>query len=250
MRHSIYLKKYIYSILTIILLFVIWQVIASIKDVELIYPSLGTIFKRISETLSTWDSVSAILLTFVKVLISVLICLIISFIITFLYYLIPSSTYIIRPIVTIMKVAPFAAIAVYLFLAISSTAAPYILTSFVVLPIMIESFISGVDNLNKEIDDDLKTLDISKFRKFFVGIVPILFPTIIMSLLSSFGLGFKTMIMGEYICSTNHSIGGYIYDYKSSTSYDYILAWVVILVFLIGLIDLLIRFMGNKIKNK
>ena len=244
------IKKYIYSLITIIIIFVIWQLIASIKDNEMIYPSLVVIFKRIFDIFKDYHNILTILLVIPKVLLVIIISFLISIIIGYLYYLIPASFNFIRPILTILKVAPFAAIAVYIIMAVNRNTAPYILTLFVSLPIMMESVISSIDNLGKEIKDDISMLNISVTRKFFSGIFPICLPFIILSFLQSFGLGIKTMIMGEYLCSKTNSIGGILYDHKSATNYDYILAWLIILVILTSIIDLIISYIGKRITNK
>lgn len=246
MKDSLY-KKIIFTLLAILIIFSIWGIFAKIKDNDMIYPTLQNIFECIFEELGKWENIKIILLIIPKVLLVVLISLGISLLLGLLYYLLPSSIYFFRPFINILKVAPFAAIAVYIIMAVSRKIASNILSFLVVFPIMIEGVISSIDNVDKSLKDDLKLLNNGELNKFFNGYVPLIMPGIIVSFLQSFGLGLKSMIMGEYLCSTNNSLGGILYSYKSVPAYDYILAWVIIIVVVVALIDLLIRVIGKKV---
>ena len=167
-----------------------------------------------------------------------------------LYYKFKGIAYLLNPLINIFKAAPFAIIAIYLFLSIGNKSAPYFMCFFVIFPIILEGFMTALENVDIALKDDLKLLDISIFQKFFKGFLPICLPYIIMSLLQSFGLGIKTMIMAEYLCNIDDSIGQLVYNVKYTMDFDVLLAWLVIVVAIVCLIDILIRFISKKvIKN-
>lgn len=246
MKDSLY-KKIFYTIIAVILIFIIYSVFAAIKNNDLIYPSLFNIFNCIYKEITNLKNIGIILLIIPKVLLVVFISLFISLLIGLIYYILPNSIYFFRPFINILKVAPFAAIAVYIIMAVSRNIAPSILCYLVCFPLMAEGVINAIDNVDETLKDDLKLLDNGNMNKFIHGYVPLIMPTIIMAFLQSFGLGLKSMIMGEYLCSTNNSIGGILYNYKSALAYNYILAWLIIIVIVVSIIDLIIRLIGKKV---
>ena len=243
------IKRITFVFVTVFTIFLIWELISLSKNNEIIYPSIFTIFERIFSELKNLKNIGIILLIIPKVLLVVLISALIAILIGYLYYLLPSSIYFIRPLIVILKVAPFASIAVYVIMAVSRASAPYVLTFFVSLPIIMEGLISSVDNIDRGIKDDLELLNVSKFRKYLSVVFPLIINNFITTILQVFGLGIKTMIMGEYLCSKDNTIGGILYAYKSSLGYDYILAWLIIIVFVCSIIDLIIRLINKRINK-
>ena len=118
---------------------------------------------------------------------------------------------------------------------------------FVIFPIVLEGFLTSIDRVDKSIKDDLQLLPIPLFRKFFSGFIPICMPYIVMSVLQSFGLGIKTMIMAEYLCNIEGSIGEVVYNIKYTMDFDVLLAWLVVIVIFVCIIDVIIRYISKKI---
>ena len=67
-----------------------------------------------------------------------------------------------------------------------------------------------------------------------------------MIFLQSFGLAFKVMITSEYICQTQNSIGQVLYDAKSNLDMDVLIAWSIVIVVIVVIIELLFRYVNKK----
>ena len=58
------------------------------------------------------------------------------------------------------------------------------------------------------------------------------------------------MLMSEYICQSNSSLGEIIYNYKQNLDFPHLLALLLLIVIIVSLIELMINLISKKlIKN-
>ena len=241
------LKKSGYFFLGVLIIVAVYQIFAISRQDEIVYPNIIKIFKQVGIIFTSIDAYLRILKTILRVLLIILLSVVLSSILGLAYYKFPSISYFFYPLINILKASPFAIIAIYLFLAIGNKNAPYVMCFFVIFPIVLEGFLTSIDRVDKSIKDDLQLLNIPLARKFFSGFIPICMPYIVMSVLQSFGLGIKTMIMAEYLCNIEGSIGEVVYNIKYTMDFDVLLAWLVVIVVFVCIIDAIIRYISKKL---
>lgn len=228
------------SIFTILLLFISWIIISTIKKNPLIFPSVNQIFTKFVELFRN-NNLTIIFSTLMRLFITVIIALCITFIIMILYIRIPISYQFFSPLIKIMRSVPFLSISIFIILIFGSQNSPYIISLLVVLPVLVEGVKGGIDYIDDIIKDDLKMLSINYFQKLFYVYIPIILPSIITSLLQVFGLGFKVIVMGEYFSQTSMSIGKELFIAKSYIEMDSVIAWTIIIVLISSIIEILIN---------
>ena len=243
-------KKYTLSFLSIFVVFLGWQILAFIKQDSFLFPNVTDIFKKVFLILTNTNDLSSIFNTLSNLILVILIALSIALILVFIYFKLPSSIHFFRPIVNILKAAPFAVISIYIFYAFDGSIAPGLVTFLVVLPIAFEGLVGAIDNINSNIKDDLKMLNIKSIYKYIYVYIPICLPYIITTLLQSFGLGLKVMIMSEYMCQIENTIGQILINIKYNFEFDTLLAWLIIIVSIVCAADLLIRLISKKYNYK
>lgn len=244
------IKKTIATTLGIFIIFCFWQVLSVIKQDAFLFPGLISIFERLIEIITSSADLSALFTTLYRLFIVIVIAVGIALILAFIYFKFPITLNFFRPIINVLKAAPFAIISIYIFFAIDKKIAPQIVTFLVVLPIAFEGLIAAIDNMDKSIKDELSLLNIDAFRKYLQIYLPICFPYIVTTLLQSFGLGLKVMIMSEYMCQIEGTVGQILINIKYNYEFDYLLAWLIIIVAIVCIIDLLIRIISSKlVKN-
>ena len=145
-----------------------------------------------------------------------------------------------------MKATPLAIISVYLWISLGAEYAPYLITFLMIFPVSIEGFITAIDQMSSKYENMIKLENRSIFTKYFRLYLPMILPFIVMTILQTYGMGLKVMIMGEYICQTPTSLGRIIYDYKSSLSFSSLLGMMIIIILLVSLIELIIKLIANK----
>jgi ABC-type nitrate/sulfonate/bicarbonate transport system permease component len=117
----------------------------------------------------------------------------------------------------------------------------------VVLPLIYEATLMGLENIDKSIKDEIKLLTKPNFYVFRKVYLPITFPFILTSLIQSVGLGLKVLVMAEFISNAKHSIGYEIMLYKDHyNEMSYVYAWSIILIVFILIVDYII----NRFKSK
>ena len=89
-------------------------------------------------------------------------------------------------------------------------------------------------------------LEINTFKKFIYVYIPLCLPHIVTTLLQSFGLGLKVMIMSEFMSQVNNTIGGALFNIKYNYDYAYLLGWLVIIIAIVSIIDMLIRIINKR----
>ena len=241
------IKKYSLGIISIVSIFLLWQVIVIIKNDAFIFPGVLEILKSSFKIITNKSDLIVLSNTLFKLIIVIIISLLLAGIVAFIYIIFPSSIYFFRPIINILKAAPFAVISIYIFYAFYQTKeiAPGIVTFLVVLPLSFEGLIGAIDNIDKNLIDDMKILEISTFKKFIYVYIPICVPFIVTTLLQSFGLGLKVMIMSEFMSQVDKTIGGALFNIKYNYDYAYLLGWLVIIITIVSIIDMLIRIISQ-----
>ena len=235
--------NYVFFSLGIISIFLIYFLISLSKSntsQNFIYPNWDEVFVSIGDILANPLTLSAIGWSLLRLLICVLSSFVITIIVSFLYVVYKPSISFLRPFLFFIKVAPVAAISIYLWLAVGSEGSTYVVSIMVILPLMLEASLTSIDNIDKSIIDELRITKTSTLNKFVRVYIPMVLPYLLMSILQSFGLGFKVVIMQEYLTYTRRSIGNLLHQYLDGLEISKILALIVIVVVIVGLMEIAI----------
>lgn len=244
MKNSI-IKIITYTI-TILCIFLGIEILAIYKNEPSIYPHLNSICNSFLN-LFKGKNLKIIFSTLFRILVSVIISYILTLIIGFLYLINDKIFYILNPIITIMRSLPLVIISIFLFILFNSQIAPYIITLFVVLPLSIEGIITGINNLEPVLKDDLKLINTNLIKSMYYVYIPMLKNTLVMIFVQIFGLGFKVMIMGELICYTKNSIGKELSFLKSSFEISDLIAWGILIISIVFIIEIIVKVLNKKV---
>ena len=251
MMNSMHIKKnktlfnIFASIFTIFILFLIWIIISSTKNNPLIYPTIDEIFHEFGKIFKN-SSLKIFGYSFYRLLISVVVSFAISIVVMVLYVFQKRTFGFISPIIKIMRSVPFVSFSIFVILVFGSSNAPYIITGLVTVPIIIDGLKGGLDQIDRNLLDDLSLLNIGFFKKVYLVYIPILLPTIITLFLQTFGLGFKVMVMGEYFSQTPMSVGKALYNAQSFLDMDVVIAWTIMIVIITGVVEFFVNLFKEK----
>lgn len=240
-------KKIIYSIITILLIIAIWEIVAFVKNEPTIFPHItGIVSSLINIFLKA--NLNILLMTFLRVVISILISFVLSLIVGILYINSKDTIYFFKPIISFMRSTPQVVLSIFLFILFDKIA-PFLITILVIFPIATEGIITSIDNIDPVLQDDLKMIKGSFFKKIFYAYIPLIKDYLLMVFIQIFGLGFKVMIMGEYISYTKNSIGGYLYGIKGIDLPE-LIAWGILVTVIVILVETLVKYIMKYINNK
>ena len=101
-------------------------------------------------------------------------------------------------------------------------------TSFVIIPIIYEMIYSSLTQIDSTVTDDIKTLTNNNFNVIMRFYIPLIIPSIVTSVVQSFGLGLKVMLMAEYISPRTNTFGAEINRYYMNNQMEYVFAIIII----------------------
>lgn len=252
MRHSTTKSKLVSSTLSIsaiLFLLLLWMIVASIYQNDLIFPSIKSIIQAFFRIFQTSNSLKAIGFTCIRVILSVVICFFLGLVITGIYIICPMSIHFLRPMIQMMRSIPLAVISIFIFILIGDKIGPYIITILMSLPIVLEGMMTSVNQINPHIIDEVNMLSGNVWQKIKSVYLPIVFPYVIMCLIQTLGMSFKVMIMGEYICQTNTSIGKVLYSVKMNIEMDSLVAYGILIVLIVGVLEYMIGYCKRRVES-
>lgn len=237
------------SITSLLIIFLGWIILSNHYQNEYTFPTINKIFTSLIEILTSKADLKAIGMTILRAMLSVIITMIIGIVITSIYIICPISVAFFKPIIRIMRSVPLAVVSIFILILAKDATQPYFITILMTLPVVFEGLITSVNGINGTITDEMKLLKGSTFKKITSIYLPIISPYIIMTIVQALGMSFKVLIMGEYLCYTNVSIGKNLYDLKSLGMAG-ILAYGIIIVFIVSIIELIVLLIKNRLINK
>lgn len=245
--NKIFKKNSLYNFLGILFVFVLWYILSITYNNSLVIPKISEVFNSVLDLLSSLRFYNLFFTMIIRILITLLGSLIIALILSLLSFISNKIHSFLNPIIVIMKTVPIIAIMILLLMSIGMRMAPYIATSFVIIPLIYEMTYSALKGIDKTITEDIKTvtgINLTVIYKFYL---PLIFPSLVTSLIQSFGLGLKVMLMAEFISPMRDTFGAEINRYYTNNDMPNVFAIVIIVIFVVYLTDKLMKFMREKV---
>ena len=231
----------------ILFILLLWLFTSRILDNSIVIPKISEVLQALGSLLQAKQTYVVIFNTISRLIITVSISFVIAL---FCSILAGSSTKIkdfLKPIMTLMRTIPVAAIIIILLMIFGNIKSPYIITSLVILPIMYEGILVSFENIDQGIIDEVKMLSSLNFKVAKEVYLPIVTPQILSTLVATIGLGLKVMVMSEFIAQPNNTIGYVMLQEKNFLEMDYVFAWTIILVVFVLLVEELLKIIKTKL---
>ncbi|MBD7910180.1 MULTISPECIES: ABC transporter permease subunit [Clostridium] len=240
-------KNKIQGIIACIVLIILWEIIAIKMNNEIYLPRVENVLFSIKEILVKDDFFKNILFSLSRTLISFLIALILAIVFGVLSLMYPVFKSFLKPLNSIGKTIPTMVLIVLALIWFKKEEAPFIVSFFIVFPILYEGVISSINNINKELMDMCKVYKISTWQKVKKIYMPVIGFYITGILMSTFSLAFKVIIAGEVYGEPKYGVGSSIQVEKMNFNTNAIFAWVIIIAILSVSFDLLNKLVIKKV---
>ena len=245
------MKRSIYNISFfaggIFVIFIIYLILQACYN-EILFPGIGEIFNRFGDFFHG-KGIASVGFTLLRLIASLVISFVLSMGISFLYFLFKPSKKFFQPLLFLLKVTPIVAIVLYIqaLTASNSETAPYIVTTMMMIPLMTEAYVSGIDNIEKDVLDSLKLECLNKASQFFLVVIPVISKNIILSLLQSIGMGLKVVVMVEYFCFLNFGIGTMLSSYYTAVDIAGLIATILFVAIIAGILEGVVFLLKKKV---
>lgn len=235
------MKKNLWSIGSVFVLFLIWILFSTLIANEIVLPSPLQTFKAFFDLLTKASSLEAILSTLFRLLIALAIASFFGVTLGVISGLNLRVRLMLRPIITVLRTIPVISIVVILLIIFGFKITPYLITFLMIFPIIFQSISDGIENIEQELIDVFLLEDDSLIDGVRYCYLPLIGQQVKTSLLQSAGLGIKVLVMAEYLAQTKSSIGNALYLAKVNLDYSVVFAWTILLIIIAVIIEQLIR---------
>lgn len=241
-----FFKKQFYFIIGIISIFLLWLIASLIINNEIVLPKINSVIKAFINLFTIKNTYVVIFFSIIRLIIAILISFIISLVLAMISILSKKFSIFISPIISFLKTIPVASIIIILLVIIGHETSSIYITSLVILPIMYETFLNGMKNIDKTLLEEVKLFSNINFTVIRCIHLPLVLRTIISGIIQSFGLGLKVMVMAEFIAQPKNSIGRTILYEKQYLAMDNVFAWTLVLIILVLVVDAILNNKKNK----
>lgn len=249
MMISIIKDKKTYYFLGILFLFVIWFLASSSYSNDYIVPSIDLTFKALTNLISDGYTYKILGYTLLRLVVTVGVCFILGIFLAVISNVSYRFKAFIRPTIVLLKTLPIAVVIILLLIIWGRENSPYFIVGVVVLPLIYEATLIGLENIDSDILNEVKMLSgVNSFvvRKVYL---PLTFPYILTALIQSIGLGLKVLVMAEFIAQPRYSIGNELVFYKEiACQMEFVYAWSIILIIFVLIVEYLIQYLSKKMK--
>jgi len=217
-----------------------------IVDNAIILPNPFDVLSELITLISDYDSLRIILTTLYRLFVSLTIAFVLGVVLGLLGGLSQSFDFLIRPIITAVRTLPVASIIIVLLIWFGYQKAPYVITLLVILPVIYESVVNGLNSIDNDYKDVMAVFYGFDIRLIPMVYLPLISPFLLTSLIQSLGLGIKVLVMAEMLSQTKNSIGYILYLERLNLNIDTLFAWTLILILIVSIIEYLIQYITKR----
>ena len=219
-------------LLTLLVMVVIWQVLASVIQLNIILPTPLSALKEFFNFLLDGAVYIAVGLTLLRTVICYLICFLLGWALGYLSFKVNGVNLAISPIISLIKSVPTMSVILLILIWVNYEIAPIVIAFIVVFPLSYASSLSGYKSLDKSIFNMAKIYKISDKTLYKNYVLPTLLDNFSASSVSELLLTFKIVISGEVMAETARGIGELIKQSKYALETGKLFAYTIVAVIL------------------
>ncbi len=239
------MRKILIGCLSIIIIISVWQIFAMQINNSFILPKPLAVFETFLELVKNISTYEIIFLTLFRLFVAFISSLVLAVILGLLagnYKIVDEFLW---PVVSALRTLPVASIIIIIIILIGRNISLYIITFLMIFPIIYEATKQGVLNIDKNLKNAIALETHNRFIIITKLHLPLAFPYIKTAILQSVGLGFKVIVMAEFIAQTAKGIGRSLLNGSISINYELVFAWTLIIIFIVVVFE----FGINKLKS-
>ncbi len=239
MNKSFSIKKLniLFSLLSVLAVFVVWIIayfcVANEYVIASPISSLVFLFSLYKDAFF-WKS---LLWTLLRVIVAFFICLCLGALIAVISSVFKSANYFLKPIITIIRTLPTAAIVLIILIMTMTNrrVTPIYVTMLVMLPLLTSTIYSAIMQVDSGLMDMARVYNLSRMQIIAKIYIPTALPYFLNQVGHIFSFGVKVMISAEILCGTKTSIGGLIQASSSFVEMPALFAYTIVAV-IIGIV--------------
>ena len=239
--------NYTLPIVTVVLIVIVYAIISKVVNVELIAPSLGSVFKEFFAILGKAYFYKAVGGTLLRAFISYILSFVLALALAVLTKFYAPLRKAFSPIVALVRVLPTMSLILLALIWFNSFQSTVLVAFFVIFPMLYTGFCDAIESVDKDLIEMARVYSVDKRRLVTKLYIPQTLPSVFTSIKSSIGLNLKLVISAEVLAQTVDSMGVYMQLAKINLDTAVLLAWTIVAILLGGLIEGIVTLIEKKV---
>lgn len=233
--------------LSIFFFLIIWEGVALYIDNSLLFPRVSEIFLSLKNLVASRDFILILWNTLSRFFISIVFSLILAIIFSVASYRYEVISFLLFPFIIFLRAVPTIAIIIVVLIWSSVERVPIVVGMLILFPILYESILGGIKNVDKNLLKMSKVFKVPTKRVVRDIYIPSIYYSISSNIPSYMGLTFKVIIAGEVLSQESLSIGGEIFINKIYLESSNIFAWIIVVIVLNYFLEKGLKTINNRV---
>lgn len=233
--------------LSIFFFLIIWEGVALYIDNSLLFPRVSEIFLSLKNLVASGDFTLILWNTLSRFFISIVFSLILAIIFSVASYRYEVIGFLLFPFIIFLRAVPTIAIIIVVLIWSSVERVPIVVGMLILFPILYESILGGIKNVDKNLLKMSKVFKVPTKRVVRDIYIPSIYYSISSNIPSYIGLTFKVIIAGEVLSQESLSIGGEIFINKIYLESSNIFAWIIVVIVLNYLLEKGLKTINSRV---
>lgn len=233
--------------LSIFFFLIIWEGVALYIDNSLLFPRVSEIFLSLKNLVASGDFILILWNTLSRFFISIVFSLILAIIFSVASYRYEVISFLLFPFIIFLRAVPTIAIIIVVLIWSSVERVPIVVGMLILFPILYESILGGIKNVDKNLLKMSKVFKVSTKRVVRDIYIPSIYYSISSNIPSYMGLTFKVIIAGEVLSQESLSIGREIFINKIYLESSNIFAWIIVVIVLNYFLEKGLKTINNRV---
>lgn len=233
--------------LSIFFFLIIWEGVALYIDNSLLFPRVSEIFLSLKNLVASRDFILILWNTLSRFFISIVFSLILAIIFSVASYRYEVISFLLFPFIIFLRAVPTIAIIIVVLIWSSVEKVPIVVGVLILFPILYESILGGIKNVDKNLLKMSKVFKVPTKRVVRDIYIPSIYYSISSNIPSYIGLTFKVIIAGEVLSQESLSIGGEIFINKIYLESSNIFTWIIVVIVLNYFLEKGLKTINNRV---
>lgn len=235
------LKKVITTAAAVLFWIGLWWFASILIGKEVVLPSPYKVFIRLAQNITTSRFWLITAISLLRVASGFVFALAIGFILSLSAFFCSPIRTLLNPFISILRSVPIASFILFFYMWLSTSNIPIVSAFIVVLPVVWENVLMGLENTDKGLIEVCKVYKINGITRLKILYLPSLKPYFNATIMSSMGMAWKAAVAAEVLTTPKNSIGKELYGAKVYLDSVDLFAWTAVIIILSFMIESLIR---------
>lgn len=231
------MKKSIFTLLSITLLLLAWQLLSMLVRLPDLVPSVPRLSSTLAALFTSGSFYRSVMATVLRGTIGMSVSLMAAVGVSFLFDKCGWMYELFRPLLAIMRSIPVISFILLALIFLNAESIPLIIAFLTMFPLLTENLTKGIRSRRKGLSIMARQFRIGRWNRLAQVTYPQLKPFLYSGLASAAGFGWRAIIMGEVLAQCSPGIGGEMKQAQVFIAVPELIAWTIVAILISYLFD-------------